>query len=87
MDLIGGSQMKNQCRNSDIIVDAAYLLMTSELRETGQSYLDERLLRQAGQVDFEQYNFVKGYLSFADASLYLMFDLYSLNNIFIYIYN
>ena len=61
MDMIGGRQMKNQCRKIAIVVDAAYEILTSSMFQvTGQAFIDERVLRNAGVIDFTRYSFVKG---------------------------
>lgn len=43
-------------RTPEIMADAAYRILTSNSRETtGNFYLDEAVLRQAGVTDFDQY--------------------------------
>jgi citronellol/citronellal dehydrogenase len=51
----------NQCRTTDIIADAAYLVLTTPSRDrTGQFLIDDEVLRAAGITDLERYSVVPG---------------------------
>lgn len=53
---IADPAMAQRSRTPQIMADAAYLILTRSSREaTGQSYLDEMVLRDAGITDFSSY--------------------------------
>jgi len=53
---IAGAQLGTLGRTPEIMADAAYILLTRDSRQaTGQFYIDEQVLRDAGVVDFEPY--------------------------------
>lgn len=53
---IAGSQLGTLGRTPEIMADAAYRILTRASREaTGQFYLDEQVLRDAGVTDFDRY--------------------------------
>lgn len=57
----------NASRTTDIMADAAHLILRSDSRtHTGNFYLDESVLRQAGVTDFEQYAVRPGTPLFTD---------------------
>ena len=57
----------NASRTTDIMADAAHLILKSDSRtHTGNFYLDESVLRQAGVTDFEQYAVRPGTPLFTD---------------------
>ena len=57
----------NASRTTDIMADAAHLILRSDSRtHTGNFYLDESVLRQAGVTDFEQYAVTPGTPLFTD---------------------
>ncbi len=54
-------------RTTDIMSDAAHVILTSDSRvHSGNFYLDESVLRQAGVTDFEKYAVSPGTPSFTD---------------------
>ena len=54
-------------RNTDIMSDAAHVILTSDSRaSTGNFYLDESVLRQAGVTDFDKYAVSPGTALFTD---------------------
>ena len=54
-------------RNTDIMADAAHVILTADSRtNTGNFYLDESVLRQAGVTDFEKYAVSPGTPLFTD---------------------
>ncbi len=60
-NLLGGEQMLKQSRHPEIVADAAYQILTSPSREcTGNFFLDEEVLRDAGMTDFERYAVAPG---------------------------
>ena len=55
-NLLGGPQTLTHCRTPDIVADAAYAILTRPSRErTGQFFIDEDVLREAGVADFSRY--------------------------------
>ncbi len=60
-NLLGGDTMVAHSRKPDIMADAAHVILTRSSREcTGNFFVDERVLREAGVTDFEHYNVVPG---------------------------
>ena len=54
-NLLGGSDVVNRSRQPEIMADAAYLILTRSSREcTGNFFIDEEVLRQAGITGFRQ---------------------------------
>lgn len=52
----GGSDLLAQTRTPEIMADAAYLvLLAGQGQRSGQCLIDEDVLRQAGQTDFDRY--------------------------------
>ena len=61
INMIGGPAMMAGCRTVDIMADAAHLILTRDSRNcTGNFFLDEDLLREAGTTDFERYSVTPG---------------------------
>jgi len=57
INMIGGPAMMAGCRTVEIMADAAHLILTRDSRKcTGNFFLDEDLLREAGTTDFERYS-------------------------------
>jgi citronellol/citronellal dehydrogenase len=55
-NMLGGDEAVAKSRNVDIMADAAYEILTRPGREvTGQFFIDEDVLREAGVTDFKQY--------------------------------
>lgn len=62
MQMIPGVQPEH-CRNPAIMADAASVILSKTLADpdsTGQFFLDEAVLRAAGQTEFDQYSTVPG---------------------------
>lgn len=58
---VGGPEMMKQGRKPDIMADAAlYILSQRSSQLTGQTLIDEDVLRQAGVTDFEHYRYAAG---------------------------
>lgn len=57
IDFIGSVEMRNQSRTTEIMSDAAYLILTKDSRKfTGNFVIDETILRQeAGVANFDNY--------------------------------
>ncbi|KAH9500666.1 Hydroxysteroid dehydrogenase-like protein 2 [Bulinus truncatus] len=56
MEMLGGQDVKSQCRNVDILSDAAYVILTRNSREfTGNFCIDDEVLKSVGITDMEQY--------------------------------
>ena len=61
INMIGGPAMMAGCRTVEIMADAAHLILTRDSRNcTGNFFLDEDLLREAGTTDFERYSVTPG---------------------------
>ncbi|PWJ80566.1 citronellol/citronellal dehydrogenase [Pseudaminobacter salicylatoxidans] len=55
-NLLGGAAMADMSRTPEIMADAAHVILTSPSRErTGNFYIDELVLREAGVTDFSKY--------------------------------
>ncbi len=55
-NLLGGEDMVNSSRTPDIYADAAHVVLTSPSREaTGNFYIDDEVLANAGITDLERY--------------------------------
>lgn len=74
-NMYGGHESLRKSRKPEIMADAAYEILTSDSRSlTGQTLLDEDVLRGKGVTDFSAYSFVEGDAADADADLEL--DIY-----------
>ncbi|KAJ2157197.1 1028 Dehydrogenases with different specificities (to short-chain alcohol dehydrogenases) [Coemansia sp. RSA 552] len=57
----GNAQFQARPRKPTIMADAAFWIVTQpSMQCTGNFFLDEAVLREAGETDFEQYNAVPG---------------------------
>ncbi|OYT70628.1 MAG: short chain dehydrogenase [Chloracidobacterium sp. CP2_5A] len=55
-NLLGGDETLRRCRTPDIMADAAYAILTQPSRAcTGNFFIDEDVLRNAGVTDFAAY--------------------------------
>ncbi|MDH3398738.1 MAG: NAD(P)-dependent oxidoreductase [Acidimicrobiia bacterium] len=60
-NLLGGDQAMAQSRRPEIMADAAYEIFLKDARtETGNFYIDEEVLTEAGVTDFDQYGYGGG---------------------------
>eukprot|EP00062_Callorhinchus_milii_P020518 gi/632976257/ref/XP_007904696.1/ PREDICTED: hydroxysteroid dehydrogenase-like protein 2 isoform X1 [Callorhinchus milii] len=55
MVMLGGSEVGNQCRNPEIMADAAYAIFSKPKTFTGNFVIDEEILKQEGIKDFDVY--------------------------------
>src|SRR5262245_53641071 len=54
--MLGGMAPPERCRKPEIVADAAHVILTRDSRCcTGNFYIDEDVLREAGITDFESY--------------------------------
>lgn len=60
MDMLGGSEINAQCRNVEIMSDAAYVMFTKDGQYTGNFAIDDEVLHEAGVKDLEHYSCVPG---------------------------
>ena len=68
--MLGGFVTPEQCRNPEIVSDAAFVILSKNSREfTGNFFIDEEVLRNEGKTDFEKYAVKPGSKLFSD--LYL----------------
>jgi len=55
-NVIGSEEMFKQCRKPEIMADAAYAILTSDHKTTtGNFFIDDEVLAEAGVTDFDQY--------------------------------
>lgn len=55
-NLLGGDAVIRQSRKPDIVADAAFVILSSDPKTmTGQFLMDDTVLRNAGEIDFEKY--------------------------------
>nr|MBV6630721.1 NAD(P)-dependent oxidoreductase [Oceanococcus sp. HetDA_MAG_MS8] len=60
-NLLGGEQMAAASRKPEIMGDAAWHILTQSARSTtGQFFIDDLVLKEAGVTDFEQYAVTPG---------------------------
>jgi len=58
---LGGAEMMRRSRKPQIVADAAYLILDRPAREcTGQFFIDDSVLYEAGVRDFSSYSVVPG---------------------------
>ena len=68
--MLGGFVTPEQCRKPEIVSDAAYVILSKNSKEcTGNFFIDERVLREIGEKDFDKYAVKPGSELFQD--LYL----------------
>lgn len=54
--MLGGVVKPEQCRTEDIVTDAAHAVLTRDAREcTGNFFIDEEVLKDAGVTDLDRY--------------------------------
>src|SRR6185503_12665936 len=60
-NLLGGYDVIKRSRHPEIMADAAYHVLTRSSREcTGNFFVDEDVLREAGVTDFDRYSVAPG---------------------------
>ena len=60
-NLLGGDEVVNRSRQPAIMADAAHLILTRNSREcTGNFFVDEDVLREAGITEFDEYSVTPG---------------------------
>ncbi|MBX2801808.1 MAG: NAD(P)-dependent oxidoreductase [Myxococcales bacterium] len=60
IDMLGGEAMRNASRKPEIMADAAHWILSQGADCTGNFFIDEDVLREAGVTDFEPYAVVPG---------------------------
>lgn len=69
-NLLGGEALINMSRKPEIVADAAiHILSKNAATFTGHHLIDEDVLREAGETDFEKYAVMKGGKLFGDLFL------------------
>ena len=64
---LGGTAMLQRSRKPEIVADAAHVILSKGAREcTGQFFIDDSVLYEAGVRDFEPYSVEPGGVLFAD---------------------
>ncbi|XP_062410528.1 hydroxysteroid dehydrogenase-like protein 2 [Sardina pilchardus] len=61
MDMLGGSDIGNQCRKVEIMADAAYAIFNQSTNYTGNFVIDEDILKKQGIKDFDIYAVAPGH--------------------------
>ncbi|HTG31654.1 MAG TPA: NAD(P)-dependent oxidoreductase [Thermoanaerobaculia bacterium] len=60
--MLGGLTPPENCRKPEIMADAAHVILTRDSRgHTGNFYIDDEVLRQAGVADFKPYAVAPGH--------------------------
>jgi len=69
-NLLGGEALINMSRKPEIMADAAFHILSKNAEEfTGLHLIDEDVLREAGETDFEKYAVTPGGMLFGDLFL------------------
>ena len=55
MEMLGGKGAAAQCRKPEIMADAAYSIFLQDASYTGNFLVDEKILKDEGITDFDQY--------------------------------
>jgi citronellol/citronellal dehydrogenase len=64
---LGGSAMMRRSRKPEIVADAAYVILNRPAREcTGQFFIDDSVLAEAGVRDFSRYSVEPGAVLLGD---------------------
>jgi citronellol/citronellal dehydrogenase len=59
-NLLGGEEAMKRSRRPEVVADAAYEIFTRPSREaTGNFYLDDEVLAEAGITDLDHYSYVE----------------------------
>jgi citronellol/citronellal dehydrogenase len=68
--MLGGLTPPENCRRPEIVADAAHVILTRDSRgQTGNFYIDDEVLREAGVADFEKYAVAPGHALLPDLFL------------------
>jgi citronellol/citronellal dehydrogenase len=60
--MLGGLTPPENCRKPEIVADAAHVILTRDSHgHTGNFYIDDEVLREAGVTDFEKYAVAPGH--------------------------
>jgi citronellol/citronellal dehydrogenase len=59
-NLLGGEEMMAASRTPEIMADAAHAVLTGPVTRSGNFFIDEDVLREAGVTDFDHYAVVPG---------------------------
>lgn len=69
-NLLGGEQLVNMSRKPDIMADAAFYILSKAPQEnTGNSFIDEEVLKMNGITDLDAYSVVAGAKLYTDLFL------------------
>lgn len=61
MRMLGGEEVLQSCRKPDIMADAAYCVITRDSKSvTGNFFVDDEVLKEAGLTNFDSYASVPG---------------------------
>lgn len=77
IDMLMGKEGRKQCRKPEIMADAAYAIITKNAREvTGQTFIDEEILKRENINDFTRYAVEEGETLMPDLFIDEAFDRY-----------
>ncbi|KAF2070907.1 hypothetical protein CYY_007773 [Polysphondylium violaceum] len=60
MEMLAGSDVANECRSCKIMSDSVLWILKQPINVTGNFFIDEYCVTQAGVTDLDQYAFKKG---------------------------
>ena len=61
ISMLGGIVTPEQCRKPEIVSNAAHVILSKNSSEcTGNFFIDEFVLREEGEKDFDKYDFAEG---------------------------
>ena len=70
INLLGGEQLINMSRTTEIIADAAYVIFSQSSKEiTANNFIDEKVLQNIGVTNFSKYAVVPGARLYTDLFL------------------
>lgn len=55
MEMLGGKDITKNCRKPTIMADAAYAILTGTRNTTGNFFIDEKVLKEHGVTNFDEY--------------------------------
>lgn len=71
-NIVGGDAGMSGARTAEIVADAAYEILVKDAREcTGNTFVDDDVLREAGITDFERYRYLPGSLADLQLDIFL----------------
>lgn len=59
-NLLGGDALMKMSRTTDIVADAAFYILSKPAEITGNTFIDEEILKAEGITDFSKYSYMPG---------------------------